>query len=271
MRNATPEWEWHEGDGPVIGVALHAGHKLDAALVPHLVIDESDMLREEDPHTDEWARQCDGWVLVNRSRFEVDLNRPRDKAVYNTPSASWGLRVWKDTLPAYLTAGLLKKHDLFYLKLNAFLAGCARRFGAFVVLDLHSYNHRRGGQHAIPADPALNPWLNVGTGSMDRCFWSPVIERFMDDMRITSPGQYLRDVRENVNFKGRFLAEYVHKHFPGQGCVLALEFKKTFMDEWTGATDIAAIEDISQRLSVAIAGIHDVLSSCYGQSRRHGG
>ena len=33
-----------------------------------------------------WAR---------RSRFEVDLNRPREEAVYRVPEDCWGLDVWR--------------------------------------------------------------------------------------------------------------------------------------------------------------------------------
>ena len=41
-------------------------------------------------------------------------------------------------------------------------------------------------------------------------------------------------MRENVKFQGRAVSWWVHERYPGVGCCLALEFKKTFMDEWTG-------------------------------------
>ena len=34
-------------------------------------------------------------VSVTRSRFEADLNRPRDRAVYLTPADAWGHQVWR--------------------------------------------------------------------------------------------------------------------------------------------------------------------------------
>src|ERR687884_306413 len=58
-----------------------------------------------------------------------------------------------------------------------------RRGQRFVVLDLHSYNHRRSGPEAPPADPAGNPEINVGTGSLDRERWGPLVDRFADDLR----------------------------------------------------------------------------------------
>jgi hypothetical protein len=46
------------------------------------------------------------------------------------------------------------------------------------------------------------------------------------------------DVRENVAFQGRgYQARFVHERYPRRGCTIALEFKKFFMDEWTGTPD----------------------------------
>ena len=50
------------------------------------------------------------------------------------------------------------------------------------------------------------------------------------------------DVRENVAFQGRGeLARFVHARYPDTGCAIALEFKKFYMDEWTGEPDPAAL------------------------------
>ena len=57
------------------------------------------------------------------------------------------------------------------------------------------------------------------------------------------------DLRENVKFKGQNLAWKVHERYPGIGCVLALEFKKTFMDEWTGEVDEAMLADLAAALA----------------------
>ena len=51
---------------------------------------------------------------VHRSRFEVDLNRPRDEAVYRTPDMAWGLQVWKAPPPEDVVERSLAVHDRFY-------------------------------------------------------------------------------------------------------------------------------------------------------------
>ncbi len=73
-----------------------------------------------------------------------------------------------------------------------------------------------------------------------------VVDRFMARLRSYDfPGGEL-DVRENVKFAGGHFSRWVHETFPSTGCVLAVEFKKFFMDEWTGEPDedlVAAIGD----------------------------
>ena len=34
---------------------------------------------------------------------------------------------------------------------------------------------------------------------------------------------------------------FVHARYPGRGCAIALEFKKFFMDEWSGEPDPQAV------------------------------
>jgi len=42
-------------------------------------------------------------------------------------------------------------------------------------------------------------------------------------------------VRENVAFEGRGeQTRFIHERFARTGCAIAVEFKKVFMDEWTG-------------------------------------
>ena len=46
-------------------------------------------------------------------------------------------------------------------------------------------------------------------------------------------GRHL-DVRENIKFIGRQFPTWVHSHYKQSACVLAVEFKKFYMDEWSG-------------------------------------
>ena len=123
-------------------------------------------------------------------------------------------------------------YDDFYVELGRRLDVLAAR-GPFVVLDVHSYNHRRDGADASPAPVNGNPEVNVGTGSLDRERWSGLVDRFMDDLGRRDVTGHRLDVRENVRFRGGELSRWVNERYDARGCALAIEFKKLFMDEWT--------------------------------------
>lgn len=65
------------------------------------------------------------------------------------------------------------------------LRDLGEEYGRFLVLDLHSYNHRRAGPNAPPADPERNPEVNIGTGTMDRGRWAAERALFMDEWTAT--------------------------------------------------------------------------------------
>ena len=68
------------------------------------------------------------------------------------------------------------------------------------------------------------------------------------------------DVRENVAFQGRGeQTRFVHAEFPRTGCAIAVEFKKVFMDEWTGAPDAEAIEAIRAMVRSTLPLLEDIL------------
>ncbi len=245
---------------PLIAVAIHNGHLLREDVAQSIALDRLARLREEDPFTGSWTLAAPARVIGVASRFQVDLNRPRDKAIYRTPDDAWGMQVWNDVLPHAVAELSLSEYDEFYSTMNVLLAAMAERFERFVVFDLHSYNHRRGGPEGPPADENDNPQVNIGTGSLDRTRWGPVVDRFIQDLRsFDFPGGPL-DVRENVKFQGGHFSRWVHATFPASACVLAIEFKKFFMDEWTGEPNRQLVDAITAALQSTVPGVLDSLS-----------
>ena len=154
----------------------------------------------------------------------------------------------------------LAEYDAFYAEVQELLTGLVKEFGRVVVYDLHTYNHRREGPDAPPADPRTNPEVNIGTGTMDRIFWAPVVERFIHDLRAYDfHGRHL-DVRENVKFQGGHFGRWIHQNFPQQVCAIAIEFKKFFMDEWQGIADAQAVECIFKALKSTLPGVRAALA-----------
>jgi N-formylglutamate amidohydrolase len=240
-------------DAPVLAAAVHAGHDLRPEVAACIALDDDARRREEDPWTDRIAAAPVTTFVVSRSRFEVDVNRPRERAVYREPDDAWGLQVWRERLPDDVVERSRRLYDEFYAALGHALDAFDRA-GPFVVLDVHSYNHRRGdGREAGPLDE--NPEINLGTGSVDRRRWAGVVERFMDDMARVEINGHRLDVRENVRFRGGHLADWVNTRYPDTGCALAIECKKTFMDEWTGEVDLAHVDALGAALAGTVPGL----------------
>jgi N-formylglutamate amidohydrolase len=198
-------------------------------------------------------------IIARRSRFEVDFNRPRDKAVYITPADAWGLEVWRCSPAAEMVAESLRAYDDFYAHLRFVLERLVARHGKVVLFDLHSYNYIRGGAGGAPAEPEDNPEVNLGTGTMDRNVWSPILERWLDAMRSHDALGRRLDVRENVKFFGGQLPRWVHENFPHSVCALAIEVKKFFMNEWTGELDATKHQAIGQALTAAAVAVGEEL------------
>ena len=243
---------------PVLAVALHAGHDVRPDVESRMRLDGDARLREEDPFTDQIAEGATSHVVVRRSRFEVDLNRPREDAVYKEPEACWGLEVWGDGLPTELVEQSLAIHDAFYADLECHLDHLAAR-GSFVVFDVHSYNHRRESKDAPPSPPAGHPDLNVGTRWVESR-WSPVLDILEAEFRCVEIDGHQLDVRENVVFRGGYLPRWISERYAGAGCGIALEFKKTFMDEWTGDVDVDHLQTLAHTLLSAQSSVRRALA-----------
>ena len=218
---------------PLLLTAIHDGPRVREELRDRFALTETERLYEEDPHTATWARLREPHLIGLHSRFEVDLNRSRNSAVYLEPEDAWGLTVWQDRPTDQMIQRSLAAYDEFYDRVRDFLQRAIDRYGSVVVYDIHSYNHRREEDNREPADPKNNPVVNVGTGNMNREKWAPVVDAFMDSMRAHSVDGKPLDVRENVKFPGGHFNHWIHDEFPDVSCVLSIEFKKVFMDEHT--------------------------------------
>ncbi len=234
MAMSVADWELQEGDAPLIAVAIHDGHQLRPEAAAATRLSEDERLREEDPYTGRLAEPAPTHLIPRRSRFEVDLNRSPESPVYLGPEQAWGLDVWHQPPTASLLAGSMAYYDAFYAAYQSQIERLLATHDSILVLDLHSYNHQRGGPGAPYDDPEANPDINLGTGTLDRSRFGAVAEIFVQEMSKVELGGVALDVRENVKFKGGYLARSSHADYPGRVCALSIEFKKIFMDEWTG-------------------------------------
>jgi hypothetical protein len=235
-------WTVRRGAGPIIATAIHDGHGLRPEIATAMKLERFDRLREEDPFTGQAIADVPTNIVAHVSRFEYDLNRDADGAVYQTADQAWGLDIWHAPLGAELVDRSLALHASYYRMLGSLLDDIAATNPRFVLLDVHSYNHRRDGPDGPPSDPAKAPDINIGTFSMPRDEWAFLLDPLMEAMAGFDFNGRRLDVRENIAFQGKGeQTRFVHERYPGQGCAIALEFKKFFMDEWSGEPDPAEL------------------------------
>ncbi|MFN2524774.1 MAG: N-formylglutamate amidohydrolase [Actinomycetota bacterium] len=239
-----------------MATAVHAGHDLRSDAAAAMALPEADRLREEDPFTERFAGVVPNRFLAHRSRFELDLNRPRGRAVYLKPEHAWGLDVWREPPSNELLEESLRLYDGFYTEFAEVLSDMESRHGLFMVLDMHSYNHRRGGPQAPPDAAEANPDVNVGTSDLELGRWGDLLDHFMDDLAAQGEGL---DVRANVRFTGGHLIQWVQKTCPRSSGSLAIEFKKTFMDEHTGDLDETRLDRLVNAFRAVLPGLQSEL------------
>src|SRR3954470_11637258 len=107
-------WTITSGWGPLVAVAIHDGHLVRPDVAPLLALTPAERLREEDPWTALWTRIVPTRVVVHRSRFEVDLNRPRGGRVYRATDQGRGLGAWRGPPAPELVERSREVHDAFY-------------------------------------------------------------------------------------------------------------------------------------------------------------
>jgi N-formylglutamate amidohydrolase len=245
---------------PLVTAAIHNGHKLSEHLSRLTALSDIERLREEDPYTGIWGALSRNHIVGQRSRFEFDLNRAPEKAIYLLPSDAWGLNLWKKEPKEEVLTQSLQRYTSIYAEIHEGLSRLIQKFGKIVILDLHTYNHRRRGPGAPPDDPDLNPEVNIGTGTMDRKYWAPLVDRFIGELRAYDFQGRKLDVRENVKFRGGYFPTWVHGNFGKAACCISVEFKKFFMDEWSGHPDWDSIDAISDALRQTLPGLVSEIS-----------
>lgn len=245
-------WTFTRGEGPIIATAIHDGTLLRDEVAEAMALAPLDRLREEDPYTGRTVTEVENNIVVHRSRFEFDLNRGTGGAIYETPDQSWGLQVWRGSPERALFDRSLALHAAYYRALGDFLDGIANEHDQFVLLDVHSYNHRRGGPDNPPTRQAEAPDVNIGTFSMPREEWAFLLDPLIEAMRAFDFNGRRLDVRENVAFQGKGeQTRFVHERYPLKGCAIAIEFKKFFMDEWSGEPDQSELDAMRRFITMS--------------------
>lgn len=261
-RMISSSFVFNDDGAPLLATAIHNGHGMPPELLEICGIAEADRLREEDPHTGELAALFPNHAIVKTSRFAIDLNRPPEKAIYLTPEDCWGLPARALPIPDEVVAKLRTDYDSWYRLLRYQMDRLLAVHPFLVVLDLHSYNHRRGGPDAEPDLQLQNPDIIIGRSNLREGHFpaAEALRRRLDGQPWL--GKTL-DCRIDVKFSGGHLSRWLNDNYPDRLICLAIEFKKTWMDEWSGAVDRQAFASLK---SLFLAAVRDWLSGTYNIS-----
>jgi len=214
------------------GIAMHAGSAIRKSLQKALQVKEADRYREEDPKTDNFLKNFPIQIIARDSRFEYDLNRERYRAIYTTPETTWGLKIWQRPLTEKEKSITLAKYDEFHKLVDILVEYLVLKNDFGTVFDLHSYNYQR--EERLPWYEDEKPDINIGTKSVNRQLFGDQVEEFISRLReITIQGRNI-SVAENEIFSGGHVARRLCKKYYNSLIVYAIEFKKIFMNEWTG-------------------------------------
>jgi hypothetical protein len=137
-------------------------------------------------------------------------------------------------------------YNHWYNLLRITVSRLLERHPILLVLDMHSYNHRRNGPGSTPDPQIQNPDIILGRSNMTSSFY-PWVDRIQAALNGSLVGGQTIDCRTDVKFTGGWMSRWLHHHFPGRVVSLSVEFKKIFMDEWSGNLD----NDMQNALTIA--------------------
>jgi len=223
---------------PYLCGAVHDGHQFRKELWDNCLHSEYDRWFEEDPCTKEMVQSHPIVIAGCDSRFEYDLNRPPEVAIYED---AWGKQLWRNPLPQDQKQRSLDKHNAFYKVVHALVDKLEQKFGVAVVYDMHSYNWWRWDREV--------PVINLGTKNVDNARFGLEIESWRKSLsQIELPHQIEATSQINDTFQGNgYFLKYITANFKNT-LVLATEFKKIYCDERSGVIYPEVVRAIEQQL-----------------------
>ncbi|TXE06018.1 N-formylglutamate amidohydrolase [Gelidibacter salicanalis] len=206
---------------PYACAAVHNGHQFRRELWPKCLHTEYERWYEEDPETVNMVKHHPIVISGMDSRFEYDLNRDPDNAIYED---AWGKQLWKEPLTTEEKSKSLEKHRNFYKVVHALIKTLEAKFGCCIVYDMHSYNWKRWDREV--------PTWNLGTSNVDNTRFKNSIEDWRQELsEIKLPNGIASTAKINDTFQGNgYFLKFITENFD-QTLVLATEVAKIYCDE----------------------------------------
>jgi len=218
--------------------AVHDGHHFRKELWENCIHTEYERWYEEDPETKNMVKDHPILISGMDSRFEYDLNRIPEEAVFET---AWGKQLWREPLGDEAKKKSLNKHSDFYKVVHALIQKLEEKFGVCIVYDIHSYNWQRWDREV--------PTWNLGTSNVDNDRFGETIEawrRSLSEMQLPNGIKSTSKINNTFYGNGYFL-KYITNNFKNT-LVLATEIAKVYCDEYEYITYPEVVEAVNQEL-----------------------
>ena len=227
---------------PYACAAIHDGHQFRKELWQNCLHTEYDRWYEEDPKTREMVDSHPIVIAGCDSRFEYDLNRPPEEAVFET---AWGKQLWKSPLPETQKQRSLSKHTSFYNVVETLISKLESKFGNVIVYDMHSYNWKRWDREV--------PTWNLGTSNVDNMRFELDIESWRQSLsEIKLPNNIKSTALVNDTFQGNgYFLKYITNNFQNT-LVLATEIAKVYCDEYKQIIYPEVVAAVVQELQIRL-------------------
>ncbi len=227
---------------PYLCTAVHDGHQFRKSLWENCLHSEYDRWYEEDPCTKEMVQSHPMVIAGLDSRFEYDLNREPERAIYDD---AWGKQLWRTPLPEEERQHSLTKHETFYKVIHALIDQIEKKYGKAIVFDMHSYNWKRW-------DRAVPTW-NLGTTNIDNGRFGGLVNSWSQKLgSMDLPNGIESGSGINDTFQGNgYLLKYITENFKNT-LVLATEISKIYCDEETGVIFPEVVRSVEDHLKVLI-------------------
>lgn len=223
---------------PYICAAIHDGHQFRKELWDNCLHTEYDRWYEEDPETKNMIASHPIVIAGCDSRFEYDLNRAPEDAVFVT---AWGKQLWKTPLPEAQKQKSLAKHEAFYKVVHTLVKTIETKHKVAIVYDMHSYNWQRWDREV--------PTWNLGTSNVDNERFGPDIEAWrqsLSEMQLPNDIKSTALINDTFFGNGYFL-KYITSSFKNT-LVLATEIAKVYCNEYEQVNFPEVVKSVEKQL-----------------------
>ncbi len=227
---------------PYICGAVHDGNQFRRSLWENCLHSDYERWYEEDPCTKEMVRSHPVVIAGCDSRFEYDLNRGPEGAIYED---AWGKKLWKEPLSQAEKDHSLRKHTAFYEVTHALVTKIEGKYGRAIVFDMHSYNWKRWDREV--------PVWNLGTTNIDNDRFGGIVESWrkkLSGMDLPNGLGSAAGINDTFYGKGYFL-KFITQHFQNT-LVLATEIAKIYCDENSGIIYPEVVRSVEEHLKELI-------------------